>query len=235
MKQLPVWELQVSGRACARANMDADVTFFEGFDPERSRPRLRFYGWSAPCITVGYSVRNGGGLDGRLLKPGIETVKRPTGGGCVFHDRDISFSLVLPARFFGGLRECYSRLGRIIIRGLTDSLDIRGLSLADETVKAVSGWCFAGPDRYDVVRGGRKLCGLAQRRKRDKIMFQGSISTGLWRPEDFFSDPVNCLFSPRQSIGLEEITGRGLDRLEVINAIVSGFSDEISVKFDTIE
>lgn len=235
MEKLPNWELEISGRDCARANMDADETFFAGFDPGKSRPRLRFYGWSEPCITVGYSVRDGGGLDKKLLKSGIEIVKRPTGGGCVFHDRDIAFSLVLPARFFGGLRDCYSRLGRIIIRGLEDSFDrIDGLRLADETVKAVRGWCFAGPDRYDVVCGNRKLCGLAQRRKRDKIMFQGSIFTSLWRPEDFFINPANCLFNPRRSIGLDEIAGCRLVPEKVIKAIVSGFSAEISVQFDTI-
>jgi len=42
--------------------------------------------------------------------------------------------------------------------------------------------CFTTPTRYDVMVGGRKVAGAAQRRTRDGILHQGSIHFGKALP-----------------------------------------------------
>ncbi len=37
-------------------------------------------------------------------------------------------------------------------------------------------FCFAKPTKYDVMRGGKKIAGAAQRRKKNGFLHQGSIS-----------------------------------------------------------
>jgi lipoate-protein ligase A len=47
--------------------------------------------------------------------------------------------------------------------------------LAPTARKEIPGQCFAGAEQYDVLLGGRKIAGAAQRRTRDGLLIQGSI------------------------------------------------------------
>jgi lipoate-protein ligase A len=47
--------------------------------------------------------------------------------------------------------------------------------LALQSSKERPGQCFAGPEKFDVVRQGRKVAGAAQRRNRHGLLIQGSI------------------------------------------------------------
>jgi len=53
-------------------------------------PVLRIYGWSRPCVSIGYFQ----GIDDinyeKCVKEKIDVVRRSTGGGAVFHDQVFS-------------------------------------------------------------------------------------------------------------------------------------------------
>jgi lipoate-protein ligase A len=57
---------------------------------------LRFYAWSEPTLSIGYFQRV---ADRARHAPSREcaVVRRQTGGGAILHDREITYSLVLPA------------------------------------------------------------------------------------------------------------------------------------------
>jgi lipoate-protein ligase A len=57
---------------------------------------LRFYGWSKPTLSLGYFQR----YEARAEHPAsleCAVVRRQTGGGAILHDRELTYSLTLPA------------------------------------------------------------------------------------------------------------------------------------------
>src|SRR5207247_11363031 len=67
-----------------------------------------------------------------------------------------------------------SQIGKcaVVARGI----DPGGIVAATRTAVTVSGYnCFANPVRADVMIGGRKIAGAAQRRTRSGLLQQGSI------------------------------------------------------------
>ena len=62
---------------------------------ENGSASLRFYGWNAPTLSLGYFQR----YDDRDLHAASRdcaVVRRQTGGGAILHDRELTYSLVLP-------------------------------------------------------------------------------------------------------------------------------------------
>jgi len=58
---------------------------------------LRFYQWNEPTLSLGYFQR----YEDRLLHTasrGSTCVRRQSGGGAIMHDRELTYSLVLPAQ-----------------------------------------------------------------------------------------------------------------------------------------
>ena len=58
---------------------------------------LRIYQWSCPTVSFGRNEPTRGRYDPALGRSaGIEFVRRPTGGRAVLHDRELTYSAVLP-------------------------------------------------------------------------------------------------------------------------------------------
>jgi lipoate-protein ligase A len=141
---------------------------------EFGTPVVRIYGWDRKSASIGY-VQDYEAAP----REGYAIVRRMTGGGVVFHDNDLTYTVVIPA----GHRIC--ELGRIesyhvFHRAVKEAL--AGFGLRAELSASGSGaidratmQCFVTPTRYDVLCGGRKYAGAAQRRTRDGILHQGSI------------------------------------------------------------
>jgi lipoate-protein ligase A len=113
-------------------------------------------------------------------------VKRPTGGGIVYHDRDMTYTVIVPANhWIAGLDRVESY--RVFHKAVVRALSVFGLKcklVDDEQPKAdrATMQCFVTPTKYDVlcenIEPGRliKVGGSAQRRTRNGILHQGSIS-----------------------------------------------------------
>lgn len=142
---------------------------------------LRFYDWSGPACTFGYSqpyraAREA--CDARGWKD-ISPVRRSTGGGIVYHDGDITFSLVFPWDRLCAPDAVYKN----IHRGVHAALKPLGVATAlwspMERPAGLSSACFARAEPIDLVApDGRKVLGGALRKKAGKGLYQGSL-----RPE----------------------------------------------------
>ena len=76
--------------------MQADLKLFNDFENGLISSTLRIYSWEPKCISLGYGQELDSLLVGDLArKKGWDVVKRPTGGGIVFHNEaEVTYSLV---------------------------------------------------------------------------------------------------------------------------------------------
>lgn len=138
---------------------------------------LRLYRWEPPCLSFG---RNERALV-RYHRPLIEelnlaVVRRPTGGRAVWHDQEVTYSVVAPVVAFGSLRESYRAVHARLLQALR-KLGVPG-SLSPEPGRAAPldfGPCFSAPVGGEIVIDGKKLVGSAQVRLKRAFLQHGSI------------------------------------------------------------
>ena len=155
-------------------NMSVDELLLEAA-PQFGTPLLRTYRWDRPALSIGCSQSYPAEQEARYA-----IVRRPTGGGNVFHDVDLTYTAVIPA---GHPIAALDRMEsyRIFHEAMLPMLDALGAhaGLKQEESARVDRRtmrCFTSPSRFDVVADdGAKYAGAAQRRTRNGILHQGSI------------------------------------------------------------
>jgi len=120
-------------------------------------PILRIYGWSKPCISIGY-FQNIDEVDYKKCNDmNVDIVRRITGGGAVFHDMELTYSFVTK-NFPQSILKSYEEISELIIQALKKlGLDAKFSPLNDVTVN------------------GKKVCGNAQTRKNSTLLQHGTI------------------------------------------------------------
>jgi lipoate-protein ligase A len=167
---------------------------------------VRVYQWLPSTLSLGYR-QDPEDVDWRFCeREGIDVVRRPTGGGAIYHDThgDISYSIVAPAdELPGNLTECYELLCEPILAALRES----GVPVdfADEERDPIfEPACFLrGVDpAHDIVTDeGKKVAGNAQHRTRDAVVQHGSFSFSP-NPERHCSCFADC------DVSVETFEGR---------------------------
>lgn len=144
---------------------------------------LRLYRWSGPAVTFGYFQTYADVLrlaDRDTVRDGPK-VRRMTGGGLVFHDGDITFSLIFPWDRSFDASWVYKEIHRGVHLGLKARNLKSRLWSPPDCKGSPSASCFAGPSPMDLVHeDGAKFLGGALRRRNGKGLYQGSM-----RPEKF--------------------------------------------------
>lgn len=170
-----MWRLWEDAAHGAAWNMACDELLLEEV-AIAGRPVLRFYGWAAPAATFGYLQRWAEVQRWTALRP---LIRRPTGGGLVSHDRGWTYTLAIPAghpwhrlraiesyaRVHGWLRQAFARRGW-------------QTELARSGPGGAPGACFSRAETWDVVSGGTKVAGAAQRRTPAGLLIQGAVMEG---------------------------------------------------------
>ena len=125
------------------------------------------------AATFGYSQHYQEVEGWTALRP---LIRRPTGGGLVPHDADWTYSLVFPPNdpwYALRAEESYRRVHDWV------SASFRALQVQAELSeccdKPVLGRCFVGAEKFDVLAGGKKIAGAAQKRNKFGLLVQGSI------------------------------------------------------------
>lgn len=140
---------------------------------------LRLYGWERPTISFGrneparsrYSREEGTRL-------GYDFVRRPTGGRAVLHDDELTYAVVIPARYAGGVRETYHRINAALAAALTGLGALVGLAEGAGATPLDAGPCFQAPASGEVMADGRKLVGSAQAKVGRALLQHGSLLLG---------------------------------------------------------
>lgn len=151
-------------------------------------PMLRWYRAERPAVVVGRGQR------GAVTATDLPVVVRPSGGGAVLMDADLlCVDVLLPAghRWLGGTpADTYDPVGAAWASALAE-LGVPGLSVHERDLAAsrrggprarlLAAVCYATLGRGEVTAGGRKLVGLAQRRRRGGVLVQCGLLR-RWRP-----------------------------------------------------
>lgn len=158
--------------------MAIDQALFDGVQQGRP-PVLRFYRWEPACLSFGRHQLAAGLYDPDLARErGIDIVRRPTGGLAVLHHRELTYSVIAPARPLGGPRAAYVRINEALVAALRSIGVPASIGAgADTHVPSPDSLhpCFQRPAPGEVVAAGRKLVGSAQRVERHTLLQHGSI------------------------------------------------------------
>jgi lipoate-protein ligase A len=179
-----VWELWKCGADTGALNMARDEALLETVGVSGS-PVLRFYAWSEPAATFGYSQRYQQVANWTHLRP---LIRRPTGGGVVPHDADWTYTLVFPPDhpwYQLPAAESY-RCAHEWLRRAFALLGVQS-ELAPSEQKEVQGRCFIGAEKFDLLLAGVKVAGAAQRRNGLGLLIQGSVQprSSKWNREQW--------------------------------------------------
>jgi len=179
-------------------------------------PVVRLYIFSRPTVTLGYFQRLHEVVDTELARRlGIDVVRRPTGGGAVYHDPEgeVTYSVVAPERL---LPEDLVESFRYLSCGVVEAA--RALGAPAEFVPL-----------NDCVVGGRKFSGQAQLRRFGVVLQHGTFmyATNL----DVLAEVLRVQGVKLASRGpvrsrvtnLSEYLGRRVTTSEALKALAEGF------------
>ncbi len=160
------------------ANMALDAATLAAVEAGEAPPTLRLYGFEPPALSLGYGQPDDDVDREACRRLGIDVVRRPTGGRAVLHEHEFTYALVVPIadpRFPPTVAGSYQVVAEALREALA-ALGARGVELATRRAAAAGGpVCFAAPARAELLVGGRKVAGSAQRRGRRAFLQHGSI------------------------------------------------------------
>jgi lipoate-protein ligase A len=167
---------------------------------ERGRASFRFYTWSEPTLSLGYFQSASERLDDPLLSQ-LPFVRRPSGGGAIVHDHELTYALALPAGKEWQSDEIWTcRFHHLLVRAFRKlGIESRPVICGEEK-KLGPFLCFQHHTPGDLVIGTDKIVGSAQRRPRGGTIQHGSI---LLNRSDF---------APSLP-GITDLTGVSLDSM----------------------
>jgi lipoate-protein ligase A len=202
-----VWKLIDTGRQSAKKNMEIDTNLLSSLKPH-DHPILHFYDWDGPSASYGYFTKVERFFDiPKAKKVSIQLVRRPTGGGIIFHMWDLAFSVLLPSKhksFSMNTLENYQLINNAVLKAVkkyfTSDPDL--LCSENDIIDQRSFFCMAKPTLFDVILGKKKIAGAAQRRKTQGLLHQGSISIAcpIWEfLEEILQEEGKVLEAMRQN------------------------------------
>ena len=145
-----------SGPGRASFNMAADE-----FLMKKGETALRVYSWEPSAVSIGYFQKIMEEVDVEECKrQNIDIIRRITGGGAVFHNKELTYSFIIPIGSFisNDLYESYSQICGAVIEGIS----MLGIKSSFRPIN-------------DIIVDNRKISGNAQTRDNDVILQHGTI------------------------------------------------------------
>jgi lipoate-protein ligase A len=232
VKETESWRLLETGDSPGSFNLALDEALFLLAGEGRSRPTVRFYGWSPPALSVGYFQSWKKEIDeGACRTRGVDIVRRITGGRAVLHRDEVTYSVVCGKGddFFGeGLWPAYRKIGLALVAGL------QRLGVKADLARPVPGGgraasrhpsCFSSSVGYEISSGGKKLVGSAQKRCSGAILQHGSILLA-GHGEEFGALLNRSHRHPHAAMAsLGDMVGALPARAAVVRALAEGFRE----------
>lgn len=179
---------------------------------------LRLYRWSPHCLSFGRHEPALRRYDrARIEARGLDVVRRPTGGRAVWHAEELTYAVAAPAEPFGGLRQAYEEIHRMLLAALRLLGVAAELAPARRAAPVDAGACFASSAGGEITLGGRKLVGSAQLREGAGLLQHGSLL--LAGRQDTVQELTRGAPPADLALPLAEVGGRALDPCTVAEAV----------------
>src|SRR2546423_4990189 len=209
--------------------MAADVTLLERA-ARTGRAFLRLYRFDPPCLSFGRNEAAGGYDRAAIERIGIDVVRRPTGGGAVWHGHELTYAVAAPMAAFGSPRRAYRAIHERIAAalrclGADATLALHRPPPPSTTLHRPSP-CFALPVGGEVLVGGRKVVGSAQARRGSAFLQHGSIL--LDGSQNVFHAVRRKPQAARAATTLSEELGRRVTWGEVVEAVVRAWGTGVT-------
>lgn len=228
---MQTWRFIDSGYSDCFTNMAIDEAIFTARKNNLVGPTLRFYGWQPAAFSFGYSQdpEKEFNLD-ECEKRKINFVRRMTGGGIIYHNKELTYSLVCHKDEIGAdnlVKESYKKICSFLISSYK-KLGLNAEFSYAETER--NSFCFAAREFYDIVIGGKKIGGNAQKRAKDFIFQHGVI------PLEFdFKDVLHCLKNAlkdfdKNTCSLKELLHKDINLEELKKIVKSSFEETCNCK-----
>ena len=158
-------------------NMALDEALLDAVAENPTQTVIRTYGWTTPTLSLGY-FQTIADVEADPRWSGVDVVRRPTGGGALFHDHEVTYAVVIPgshplARPSAALYRAIHEAIAVRLRGSGWTAHRRGPVAPSANPRPFL--CFADQDTEDVVASGVKLVGSAQRRRGGAVLQHGSL------------------------------------------------------------
>lgn len=190
MVEGPSGRVIIDGAGTGSWNMAVDEAILGALatlPPDRPQAVLRFYRWEVPTLSLGYfqHIAERTGHDASRDCP---LVRRPSGGGAILHDRELTYSLTVSAGFPGSRPS--TQLYQAVHRALLQTLQTFGIEArlwapppgdqappqaASQPASREPFLCFQRRSEGDVILGDWKIAGSAQRRRLGAVLQHGSV------------------------------------------------------------
>ena len=213
-----------TGYLDAYTNMGVDEAIMTMVSKGKIPPTLRFFGWKPSAISIGYFQALEKEVDLEKCKEfGVDYVRRITGGGAVFHDKEITYSFCIPEKDVPkDIMQSYDLICGAIIKGLrTIGIDAKYAPL------------------NDIVVNGKKISGNAQTRRMGVVLQHGTILIDvdvekmfslLKVPDEKIKDKMIANVKERLT-SLNKETGQNINYNDVAIALRKGFEEQFNVQF----
>jgi lipoate-protein ligase A len=159
-------------------NMALDELMLEGAIEDPETAWLRTYGWSMPTLSLGYFQKYAE-VEADPRWSGVSVVRRPTGGGAIFHHHELTYAVALPKvhPLAANVRELYHTLHLALVdllRAAGLPAGLRG-EVLEKNRKNRPFLCFTDRSAEDILTFGVKVVGSSQRRSRGAVLQHGSL------------------------------------------------------------
>lgn len=220
-----IWRLLKTEDNAGAVNMAIDKAVIVSNSNKKVPPTVRFYTWKPPTISIGYFQSLEEEIDLNNCKEfGVDYVRRITGGGAVFHEEELTYSIIIPEshpQIPKNIMESYGRICGAVIKGL------KNLGIESE-YKPIN----------DIITSGKKISGNAQTRKMKTVLQHGTVLTDvdvdkmfslLKVPNEKIKDKLIADVKERVT-SIKHVLGREIPFDDVAKAMKKGFEEEFNVE-----
>lgn len=230
------FRLLQTGYNTAAFNMALDEVLIDRIARGQSAPALRFYRWQPSAISIGYFQSLESEVDtAKCQELGVDVVRRQTGGGAVFHDDEVTYSMHVPLVLKllpEQILDSYAKICGAIISGLQQInitahfAPINDIVVASPTLKH--------PETGQPVM--QKISGNAQTRKQGILLQHGTIlkSVNVEKMFDLLKVPDEKLKGKlitdikQRVTSIDDYLGQQVSFEKIVEALIFGFRQGFS-------
>lgn len=248
-----IWNFINTGSKNPYYNMAMDEALLNFVSRGEIDPVIRFYTWNPATLSIGYFQRLQKEIDiDKVKEKGYGLVRRQTGGRGVLHDKELTYSVIVPESH-PNMPSTVTEAYKIISQGLLEGFKNLGFETyfaiprskeeRDKLKQPRSAVCFDAPSWYELVVEGRKIAGSAQTRQKGVILQHGSILQDididdLFDMFKFKNERLKAKMKEnfvQKAVAINDISNQHITLNEMENAFEAGFKKGLNIDFKPLE